>query len=142
MTTRIADVDDAAAIARLNLEFNQDAATPEQIADRMVQSQHIETVVLAEIDKTVVGFACIQMRYSACYPDPWAELTEVYVQTPHRSKGVGRAMVSHAEQVAYQRGATVVVVLTGTYNDAGQALYQSLDYKQREHLVFQERLEI
>lgn len=124
---RKATVDDAADIARLNLMFNEVDATPAQVAAWFALA-HTETVFVAEWDGRIVGMACLQLTRSACYPNPLAELAELYIEPDHRRKGLGRALVARAEEAARSAGANEILLLTGLHKEDAQAFYRVLGY--------------
>jgi ribosomal protein S18 acetylase RimI-like enzyme len=62
------------------------------------------------------------------YADPYAELTELYVDPSFRRRGLGRALIGYAEQLARAHGATELLIMTGTGNVAAQALYRAAGY--------------
>lgn len=137
---RVAQLEDAVALAALNRAFNEHPTTPDQIMAYLSSGWHTELVLVAEIAGRVVGFACVQFFSSVCYAQPWAELTEVYVAAASRRRGIGRALVHEAERQAQQYGATDMLVRTGAMNGAGQALYQALGYTMQAHVSLQKRL--
>jgi ribosomal protein S18 acetylase RimI-like enzyme len=137
---RLANPDDASALAALNREFNEGSMTSEEIKSRLQAGSGSEIVLMVEVDSQAVGFACVQMMSSVCYPHSWAELTELYVQPSYRRRGLGRALVQESERMAKERGATEIHLLTGVGNTAGQALYSRLGYIKRPHLSFQKSL--
>jgi ribosomal protein S18 acetylase RimI-like enzyme len=138
---RVAQLDDAFALAELNSEFNDVAIPPDQIAKGLWSERPSELVVAAEVGGHVVGFACVQILSSVCYAQPWAELTELYVREAHRRQGIiGTALVQEAERLARQKGAKEMVVRTGNENAAGQALYRTLGYAKRPHLTLEKCL--
>jgi GNAT superfamily N-acetyltransferase len=55
-------------------------------------------------------------------------LTELYVEESHRRRGVGRALVAHAERLAREAGARQMLILTDFYNHAAQSLYRLMGY--------------
>jgi GNAT superfamily N-acetyltransferase len=97
---RAAQLDDAVALAALNHEFNDVAMPPGQIAACLRSDRHSELVVVAEVTDHVIGAACVQIMMSMCYPQPWAELTELYVRESHRGQGIGGALVHETERLA------------------------------------------
>lgn len=137
---RLVNPDDAAVLAAMNQEFNESRVTPEQVASRLHAGLGSETVLVIEVDSQVVGFACVQLISSVCYPHSWAELTELYVQPSYRRRGLGRILVQESEQMAKEQGATEVHIRTGVANVAGQALYSMLGYIKRTELLFQKCL--
>jgi GNAT superfamily N-acetyltransferase len=60
--------------------------------------------------------------------EPYAELTDIYVDAPFRRQGVARALIAHVEAVARARGAGGLVILTGFDNAGAQAAYRASGY--------------
>ena len=65
MHTRIATLDDAAALAQLITAFNIPypgiPVTTAQATARLAACQGVETTILAEVDGRAVGFACLRL---------------------------------------------------------------------------------
>jgi GNAT superfamily N-acetyltransferase len=114
--TRIATADDAAALAKLNAAFNAVQEAPEQLAQRLADSRRVETPIIAELDGQVVGFAAVRLVPCVFYASLHAELTELFVQPEYRRRGVGRALIAHAERLASDGGADELVLLTSFAN--------------------------
>lgn len=129
--TRTAEITDAAGLAqlvRLNALFNSASDSPEQIAARLADPHRVETPILAETEGHIVGFASLRVVPCIFFADPYAELTELYVEESHRRHGVGRALVAHAEQLAMEKGAQQMLISTDFYNQAAQSLYRAMGY--------------
>ncbi|HJZ49072.1 MAG TPA: GNAT family N-acetyltransferase [Roseiflexaceae bacterium] len=119
---------DAAALAQMNATFNGVFDSAELIAERLVACADIETPIVAELDGQVGGFACVRVVPCVLYAEPYAELTELYVEPAFRRRGVGRALIERAEQLARERGAAELIIMTGVGNAAAQALYRASGY--------------
>jgi ribosomal protein S18 acetylase RimI-like enzyme len=128
MIIRIATPSDAGTLARMNAAFNGVTDSAEQIAARLVACANIETAILAEVDGQVAGFACVRVVPCVLYAEPYAELTELYVEPAFRRRGLGRALIAYAEQLARARGASELLIMTGTGNAVAQALYRAAGY--------------
>ena len=129
--TRIAESTDAAGMAelvRMNTLFNGASDSAEQIAARLKDPRRVETVILAETDDRIVGFAALRIVPCVFYSEPYAELTELYVDEDSRRHGVGRALVTHIEKMARESGARQMLILTDFYNNAAQSLYRAMGY--------------
>ena len=124
MIIRLATPADAEDLARMNAAFNGVSDSAAQIAARLVACADIETAILAESDGQVGGFACVRVVPCVLY----AELTELYVEPAFRRRGLGRALIAYAEQLALARGASDLVIMTGVGNAAAQALYRAAGY--------------
>jgi ribosomal protein S18 acetylase RimI-like enzyme len=75
-----------------------------------------------------------------CYGEPWAELTELYVQVAYRRRGLGRMLVEYAEAIARQHGATAINLLVNASNVSGQSLYRALGYCLKREVSFEKQL--
>jgi ribosomal protein S18 acetylase RimI-like enzyme len=140
MILRIAQHTDAAQLSELNREFNDSSANAEQIADYLKGCPDNEKTVVAELDGKLVGFGCLQIYRSWCYPEPWAELTEMFVAPEFQRRGFGQAIALFIEQVANDAGATEIVLLTGKRNVAGQSLYRKCGYTEQARCSFHKEL--
>jgi ribosomal protein S18 acetylase RimI-like enzyme len=119
---------DAREIARLNTLFNDVTEPPEAYLPRLADPRRVDTPLLAEVEGKVVGFANLRLAHSVFYPEPYAELSELYVEEAYRRRGIGKALILHAEGLARQAGAGEMVILTGDDNQAALGLYRSLGY--------------
>ena len=128
MIIRLATPADADALARMNAAFNGVFDSGAQIAARLAACADIETAILAELDGQVGGFACVRVVPCLLYAESYAELTELYVEPAFRRRGLGRALIAYAEQLALARGASDLVIMTGVGNAAAQALYRAAGY--------------
>jgi ribosomal protein S18 acetylase RimI-like enzyme len=132
MQIRTATQGDAAALARLIEEFNSDyrpiVVTREQAAARLAATAGVETTFVAAVNDTIAGFACLRLVPYMSGDEPYAELTDLFVAARFRRRGVGQALIRRVEQVARERGAAEVIILTGHDNAAAQSLYRSLGY--------------
>lgn len=126
----LASADDAPAISRLNLLFNEVDESAENIAARMSDPNCVETVILAKVVDEAVGFALVRVVPSVLYAAPHAELTELYVLEDFRQQGIASELIAFAEQVAAQKGAQSILVQTGDDNIPALALYKKHGYEE------------
>ena len=124
MIVRRATPADASDLARMNAAFNGVLDSAAQIAARLAACAEIEIALVAELDGQVGGFACVRVVPCVLY----AELTELYVEPGFRRRGLGRALIAYAEQLARSRGAVDLLIMTGVDNAAAQALYRAAGY--------------
>ena len=108
--------------------FDSTGATPEQVAARMVACQNVLTTFIGEMDGQPVGFACLRLVPHLQADEPYAELTDVYVDAPFRRQGVARALIAQVEAAARAAGASEVVIITGFDNEGAQAAYRASGY--------------
>lgn len=123
MLIRVATINDAAEIARLNAAFNGATCHAQEIAARLQTCSHVEQVYLAEIDGVVVGFACLRLFATVLYPTPYAEVSELYVKPEARRRGVGLALLDHLAALAQKAGAEELFVMTDAENLPAREIY-------------------
>ena len=128
ITIREATADDVTELARMLDLFDHTGATPAQVLARMRACQHVLTTYLGEVDGQPVGFACLRLVPHIQGDEPYAELTDIYVDVAARRQGVARALIAHVEMVARTAGAREVVILTGFDNETAQAAYRASGY--------------
>jgi GNAT superfamily N-acetyltransferase len=128
ITIREATPDDATALARLLDLFDRMGATPAQVAARMRACRPVLTTFLAEMDGQPMGFACLRLVPHVQGDEPYAELTDIYVDARFRRQGVARALIAQVEAAARAAGASEVVIITGFDNAGAQAAYRASGY--------------
>ena len=128
ITVRQATPDDATELARLLDLFDSMGATPAQVAARMLACQNVLTTFIGEMDGQPVGFACLRLVPHLQGDEPYAELTDIYVDAPFRRQGVARALIAQVEVAARDAGAREVVLITGCDNAGAQAAYRASGY--------------
>jgi GNAT superfamily N-acetyltransferase len=128
-TIRSAHPDDATDIARLNSLFNGVETSPEQYALRLADPRRVDFPILAELDGHIVGLANLRLAPSVFYTEPYAELSELFVEEDHRRQGAGQALVRFAEHMAREAGAEELIIMTDFYNNPAQMLYLNLGYQ-------------
>lgn len=108
--------------------FDRAGATPEQVAARMLACRQVLTTYLAEFGGRPVGFACLRLIPHLQGDEPYAKLTDNYVDESARRRGVSRALIAHVEAVVRAAGASEVVIITGFENAGAQAAYRASGY--------------
>jgi ribosomal protein S18 acetylase RimI-like enzyme len=129
----IADTDDIGRLLHdFNTEFDDITPGPRALAQRMGQLiDSGETVVLLVGDGPD-GLAVLRFR-----PAIWSDklecyLAELYVAPGRRGRGLGRALMEAAIDLARRHGADHMDLGTGETDVAARALYESLGFSNRE----------
>ena len=130
---RRARASDAKALSDLNYEFNQ-VRMKASVVVRKLHSKR-EIVLVALFDRVIVGFACGQIYDSVCYPQPQAELTELFVRREFRRNGIATQLCRMIETEAGLRKAVDIHLLTNRKNSNARALYGSLGYRAKNDVV-------
>jgi ribosomal protein S18 acetylase RimI-like enzyme len=128
VSVREATVDDAAEVARLMNQFDGTSATAEQVAVRMQACSSFLAIWLGLLDGQVAGYACLRVLPLLQGDEPYAELTDLYIDEPFRRRGVARALLLHVSEVAQTAGAREILLITGFTNVAAQAAYRGAGY--------------
>jgi GNAT superfamily N-acetyltransferase len=89
ITIRQATPDDATELARMLNLFDGMGATPEQVAGRMRACLNVLTTYIGEMEGQPVGFACLRLVPHLQGDEPYAELTDIYVDASFRHHGSG-----------------------------------------------------
>ena len=137
---RLATVNDAERLRRLNEEFNGEETTIESIRESLRNNQQ-EVVIVAEEDDTLVGFVCVQLKKSFCYDDYMPEITEVFVMPEYRKRGIASNMILFAEEYCSKMYPLhKYELLTGKKNVVAQSVYGKLGYADDEEIHMVKRV--
>lgn len=128
VTVHQATVEDAAVLARLMNQFDGTSATGEQVATRMQACASILTIYFGVVNGHIAGFACLRLLPLLQGDEPYAELTDLYVDAPFRRRGVARALIAHVDAVTREAGAREILLTTDFANAAAQAAYRAAGY--------------
>ena len=129
MVFRPGGKEDREQLCRLNQAFNGPGdKTPAAVGEDL-SSLPGELTFVAEEAGELVGFCCCQVIRSWCYPQPAAQLTELYVAPAHRRKGAAAGLLALAEKACAALGAEGLTLLTGEDNRTARAFYESQGYR-------------
>lgn len=89
-------------------------------------------VFVAEVDHAVVGFVAVLANVPQEEPDedraPYANVSDLVVRSAYRRRGLGRALLEHAERFAQGAGVGLLRVGVLARNDGARRLYASLGF--------------
>jgi len=135
-TVRRATAADAADIARLFTDFNDefDEPTPEPEVAAQRIAQHIERgdSTFLVIGDGPEGFAQLRYRASLYAKGTEAHLQELYVVPGQRGRGLGRVLLDAAMEEARTAGAGFIDLATSEDDVAARGLYESAGFINRE----------
>jgi GNAT superfamily N-acetyltransferase len=79
--------------------------------------------LVAEDGGRVVGFLDMEYRARLNFTTPQAWIPDLIVAEGSRSRGVGRALLEHAEELAQERGCWGMTLESATWRDRAHAFY-------------------
>ncbi|HXR61667.1 MAG TPA: GNAT family N-acetyltransferase [Solirubrobacterales bacterium] len=133
---RRAEVEDAAAIARLLHDFNSEY---EMETPPVAELTRHATRMLREGEMTVLlagegpdGLALLRFRSSVWTEQQEAYLQELYVVPELRGQGIGQALMDAVLEICRAEDAAWVELNTGETDAAARALYEKLGFTNEE----------
>ncbi|MBQ8555868.1 MAG: GNAT family N-acetyltransferase [Clostridia bacterium] len=140
MTIRLAQLQDAPALRRLNEAFNEVTDVSDD-AIRTALARNSEIVVVAECGGEAIAFCCAQVKHSFCYAAPVAEVTEMYVDEAYRRQGLAQGMLTFLEKhVRDAYGVDEMHLLTGCANHAAQSAYRRAGFVEKREVYMRKEL--
>lgn len=106
-------------------------ATPDMVRNRaffarLIGTNDIGTLLEACAGNEILGFATLYWSRSSVSARDVVLLNDLFVIPEARSRGVGRALIAAAAEVARERGAGALNWVTHPDNSAARRLYDSL----------------
>lgn len=98
----------------------------DSFADVMDSDSHV--ILVADDDGTLVGFATISFRSVVRYPQPIAELDELFVLPEYRKHGIGRLLMAQLEELARTRRCYRLYIESHRDHTGAHAFYAALGY--------------
>ncbi|TBL68582.1 GNAT family N-acetyltransferase [Paenibacillus thalictri] len=90
-----------------------------------------------ELIGSVMGVICAEL-YGDC--KPFLVLENMIVDNNHRSKGVGKALISELEKIAILRECSQVIFVTERNRTDAVKFYESAGYSTQSHVGFKKKL--
>jgi GNAT superfamily N-acetyltransferase len=133
-STRLASIDDVAAIAPLFDAYRQFYEQPPDLAraaaflhDRIGRRESV--VIMAEDgDHRALGFCQLYPGFCSVLAAPIYTLHDLFVRPEARGSGVGTALLKAAKRHAGSQGAVRMDLSTARINLTAQSLYESLGW--------------
>ena len=135
-SVRRADAGDAEAVGRLlhdfNTEFHEPTPGPPALAERIRELLATGDTVVLLGGAAPDGLAVLRFRLSIWTRGLECYLAELYVVPGHRGRGLGRALMESAMEVARRQGADYMDLGTSEDDVAARGLYERLGFSNRE----------
>lgn len=105
-------------------------STPEDVARRLHQIEQFEhdALFVAEVDGRVAGWIHV-IAYPLPEMDLHTEIGGLVVDEAHRSLGIGRLLVEHAEAWARAQGCSEIRVRCNVIRERAHKFYAALGYE-------------
>jgi GNAT superfamily N-acetyltransferase len=133
LVIRRAGTSDTEALAELAGELGY-PTEPAAMARRLASLPIQDDVWVAVVDGSVAGWAHCTVRRSLVV-EPHVEVMGLVVGEAWRGRGVGRRLMSAAEQSARAAGVESIRLRSGVQRDGAHAFYRRLGYSDRKRQV-------
>lgn len=128
MNVRKANINDASAICRICTDDLGYECSEEFVSSRLKNiDESREAVFVAEIDGTVVGYIHAEI-YNTLYFESMINILGLAVSRDHRRHGVGRALITCAENWAKEQGINIVRLNSGSSRKEAHEFYRAMGY--------------
>ena len=101
-------------------------------------------ILVAEVEGRVVGFVTVLLAVARCEPDDPIEvhsrISELVVLAAHRGAGIGKSLLTRAEELVRARGTGVLRVSVVPVNGGARGLYAAFGVEEIE-LLLEKKLE-
>jgi GNAT superfamily N-acetyltransferase len=131
VSVRRAGAADAAAIAALLAELGY-ATEAADVEARLAGT----TALVAELDGEVAGVLALSIVPVLHEPGGWCRITMLVVGAGARRRGLARALVAEAEEIARAGGCVRIEVTSALHRDGAHEFYRGMGYDQvSEHFL-------
>ena len=135
MIIRKANRLDAPAIAQISSDVLGYPCFATFVAERLEQvDAQQEVVFVAEVDDRVVGYLHAQI-YRTLYMDAMVNLLGLAVLEAMQKKGIGRALLEHAERWTMEHGIFWIRLNSGATRTGAHAFYRTMGYTQEKQQI-------
>jgi ribosomal protein S18 acetylase RimI-like enzyme len=146
-TVQPAVPDDLAELARLFdayrvfYEQSSDPAASEGFVDNLLGSNITRFFIAREkAGSAALGFVHLIPSFGTLRMRPIWYLEDLFVTPGARRRGIGEALMLHAEGFARANGAERLTLSTAHDNHIAQALYRKLGYVREDHFLYFHRV--
>lgn len=128
MNVRKANINDASAICKICTDDLGYECSEEFVSNRLKNIDGSrEAVFAAEIDGTAVGYIHAEI-YNILYFESMINILGLAVSRGYRRQGVGRALITCAENWAKEQGINIVRLNSGSSRKEAHEFYRAIGY--------------
>jgi len=130
LTIRTATRSDASLLSTLLRDLGYPTAA-EDIPERLeaFTSRGFGTVLVAELDGTVVAYAALVMYQPLHRQRPVVHLTAFAVRATYQRRGIGQSMIRHIESWAREKDCERIVVTSAEHRDGAHVFYPAVGWR-------------
>ena len=128
-TVRVATPEDARKLAPMLSFIENGEITADQVRTRMELTHPAETPFIVEKDGQPTGFAFLRIVPALSTEEPYAEITEIYVEDITQRETIGSKLTEKLEAFALEKGAVYLHLLTGLRNTDAKNTYRAMGYR-------------
>jgi GNAT superfamily N-acetyltransferase len=140
ITLRPASPEDAERIASLLTDEGFPVGATDVVARLGRFDAPGSSVVVADLDGEPLGFIAVHVVHRFEHDEPFVRIVALVVDPGVRERGVGRLLMSEAEQIGLRHGAAFVEVTSGHHRADARRLYESLGYDSTVTTYLRKRL--
>ena len=130
LTIRVAEMNDAAALAQLMCELGYETTKPEmQMRMERIAADDCYRTFVAVLDGKVCGMIGTVTYPSFEHNDPSGRILALVILRTMRRHGIGRVLIATAEKDFAQRGIRRIALNTRLARDDTHKFYESLGYE-------------
>jgi GNAT superfamily N-acetyltransferase len=139
---RKAKLEDASSLAILSNQLGYPTSASE-IIKRLLEIQRMkdeELFVAASLDKNILGWVHVLISYRLVV-DPFAELGGLVVTDGYRGQGIGKLLLTKAEEWARERGLDIFRIRARSTREGAHHFYSKMGYQLwKDQKVFEKQL--
>lgn len=132
---------DVSALARLSTQLGYESSVvqTEKRLEKIAQIKEQTLIVAEHPEFGVLGFIHLEQRF-LIEREPLLEIAALVVDEEHRSKGIGKILLSYANDFAAQNDLKTVMLRSGIHREAAHAFYERNGFRITSRSVKMERV--
>lgn len=104
---------------------------------RFIAPSEVGMLLAAREDGRLVGYACLYWHFTSTGARETVLMNDLFTDADERGRGIGRALIEAAAEVARERGAAHLEWATAPDNHTAQRLYDSMTSERSEWVSYE-----